>query len=51
MIKFMFSYPMTVGPDIFIFTALITLAVAFITVTSQTLRAAHANPVDSLKYE
>jgi putative ABC transport system permease protein len=51
MIKFMFSYPMTIGPDIFIFTALITLVVAFVTVTSQTLRAAHASPVDSLKYE
>jgi len=51
MIKFMFSYPMTIGADIFIFTALITLAVAFLTVTSQTLKAAHASPVDSLKYE
>ena len=51
MVKFMFSYPMTIGPDIFIVTALITLTVAFITVTSQTLRAAHANPADSLKYE
>ena len=32
-------------------TSVGTLLVAFITVTSQTLKAAHANPVDSLKYE
>jgi len=50
-IRFLFSYPMSIGADIFIFTAVVTLLVAFITVTSQTLKAAHANPVDSLKYE
>lgn len=51
MIQFMFSYPVTIGADIFIFTALVTLLVAFITVTSQTLKAAHASPAQSLKYE
>ncbi len=51
MIKQIFSYPVAIGPDIFVFTVLITMLVAFITVTSQTLKAAHSNPVDSLKYE
>lgn len=50
-IRFLFSYPISIGPDIFIFTAALTLLVAFITVTSQTFRAAYADPVDSLKYE
>jgi putative ABC transport system permease protein len=50
-IRFLFSYPMSIGLDIFIFTAFITLLVAFITVTSQTLKAAHADPVKCLKYE
>jgi putative ABC transport system permease protein len=50
-IKFMFSYPVKMGPDIFVITFLATLLVAFVTVTSQTLRAAQASPVQSLKYE
>jgi putative ABC transport system permease protein len=51
MIHFMFSYPVTIGADIFVVTALVTLLVAFITVTSQTLKAAQASPAQSLKYE
>jgi putative ABC transport system permease protein len=51
MIQFIFSYPVKIGANIFIFTALITLIVAFFTVTSQALKAAQANPVESLKYE
>jgi putative ABC transport system permease protein len=51
MIKFMFSYPVKMGADIFVVTILATLLVAFITVTSQTLRAAQASPAQSLKYE
>jgi len=51
MIQFIFSYPVKIGADVFIFTAVGTLLVAFFTVTSQTLKAAYANPVDSLKYE
>ena len=46
-----FSYPVTIGADIFIFTASVTLLVAFFTVTSQTLKAAQANPAESLKHE
>ncbi len=51
MIKFMFSYPVKIGADIFLVTFFATLIVAFITVTSQTLKAAQASPVQSLKYE
>ncbi len=51
MIKLIFSYPVKIGADIFVVTFLVTLMVAFITVTSQTLRAAQASPVQSLKYE
>ena len=50
-IRFFYAYPMTIGADIFIFTLLITVSIAFITVTSQALRAAQANPVEALKYE
>ena len=46
-----YAYPVDIGIDVFIFTFFITLLVAFFTVTSQTLKAASANPVDSLRYE
>ena len=39
------------GIGIFIFAASITLITAIIAVTSQTLKAARANPVEALKYE
>jgi len=39
------------GVGIFIFAAGITLITAIIAVTSQTLKAARANPVEALKYE
>jgi putative ABC transport system permease protein len=45
------SYPITLGIDIFVLTALLTLIISFITVISQSSRAAKANPVDSLKFE
>lgn len=51
MTRFLYSYPVDIGAGIFIFTTGITLLIAFITVSSQTLKAAHSNPVDSLKYE
>ena len=50
-VRFFYAYPMDIGADIFLFTFFITVLIAFITVTSQALRAAQANPVDSLKYE
>jgi len=51
MIQFIFVYPINIGADIFIITAIATLLIAFLTVTSQTLKAAQANPVDVLQYE
>ena len=51
MINFLYVYPIKIGIDIFILTAGITLIIAFMTITSQTLQAARANPADSLKYE
>ncbi|MCK5075790.1 MAG: ABC transporter permease, partial [Calditrichia bacterium] len=41
----------TLGADILIFTVLVTLITAVIAVSSQTWKAARANPVESLKYE
>jgi putative ABC transport system permease protein len=49
--RLIYAYPVDIGIDIFIFTFFITLLVAFFAVTSQTLKAASANPVDSLRYE
>ena len=51
MIQFLYAYPISIGFEIFFFTALITLIVAFITVSSQTLKTALINPIDSLRYE
>jgi putative ABC transport system permease protein len=51
MIRFIYAYPIVIGPGIFIVTVVLTLFVAFLTVSSQTIRSALANPVDSLKYE
>jgi putative ABC transport system permease protein len=49
--RFFYAYPMNIGPGIFMLTLLITVFIAFITVTSQTFRAAQANPAETLKYE
>jgi putative ABC transport system permease protein len=49
--QFLYAYPVDIGIDIFIFTFFITLLIAFFTVTSQTLKAAQTNPVESLRYE
>jgi putative ABC transport system permease protein len=46
-----FSYRTSVGISPFIVAALITLVVALLSVIFQTLRAATANPVHSLRYE
>lgn len=47
--KFAYRSKITIG--IFVLSALIGLAVAILTVSVQTLKAARANPVDSLKHE
>ncbi len=46
-----FAYRAEIRIWIFLFSAAIGLAVALFTVSLQTLRAARANPVDSLKHE
>jgi len=46
-----FAYRTSLHPWTFIGSALAALAIAFLTVSYQAVRAASANPVDSLKYE
>jgi putative ABC transport system permease protein len=46
-----YAYRAPVGAGLFVWGALAMLAVAALTVSAQTLRAARANPVDSLRYE
>jgi putative ABC transport system permease protein len=46
-----FAYQAGINLWIFFLSAAIALAVALITVSFQTFRAAHANPVNSLKHE
>jgi len=46
-----FAYRIGLGPGVFVLAALGALLVAVLTVATQTLRAASANPVDSLRYE
>ncbi|HEV2483634.1 MAG TPA: FtsX-like permease family protein [Puia sp.] len=46
-----FAYRTTIGADIFVFTALTALVVTLATIGFQAVRAARANPVDSLRSE
>jgi len=46
-----FAYKIPVGIEIFIFTSLITLFVALLTICLQSLKAAWSRPADSLRYE
>ena len=46
-----FSYRITIDWKIFMVTAVITMLIAIITVSSQAIKAALANPVNSLKNE
>jgi putative ABC transport system permease protein len=46
-----FAYRISVGGEIFLLSCGLTLIVAFLTVSFQTIKAATANPVDSLRYE
>jgi putative ABC transport system permease protein len=51
MIRFIYAYPVDIGIDIFIYTVSLITLIAFLTVSSQTLKAARSNPVNALKYE
>ena len=46
-----FAYHIELGTDIFIIAAVSAIGVALLTVTWQSLRAANANPIKSLRYE
>ncbi len=46
-----FAYRTLITPYIFVLSAVFALAIALMTVSLQTRRAAHANPVESLRYE
>jgi putative ABC transport system permease protein len=46
-----FAYRAPITPWVFILSTAFALIVALLTVSLQTLKAARANPVDSLKYE
>lgn len=51
LINFIYSYPITIGAGVFILCAILSLLVAFITVSAQTIKSALLNPADSLRYE
>jgi putative ABC transport system permease protein len=46
-----FAYRIEVGIIVFLLTGLATLTIAILSVAYQSIRAARANPVDSLRYE
>ncbi len=46
-----FAYRIPIGIHVFIFSALLTLIIALITVSYQSIKAAYTHPIDSLRYE
>jgi len=46
-----FAYRTALGPWIFLLTGIVTLIIAMMTIGIQSVKAATANPVDSLRYE
>jgi putative ABC transport system permease protein len=46
-----FAYRIRLGIEIFLLSGLLSLFLAFITVSYRVIKAASANPIDSLKYE
>jgi putative ABC transport system permease protein len=46
-----FAYRIDIGIDAFIFSALLVLIIALVTVSYQSIKTAFSNPVDSLRYE
>jgi len=53
MIRWMnnFVYKTSIGPVVFLMASGLTLLIAFATISFQTIKAALANPIDSLRYE
>jgi putative ABC transport system permease protein len=50
-LDFAYSQRIPLGIDIFIFALMVTFVAAVLAVISQILKAACANPVDTLRYE
>jgi putative ABC transport system permease protein len=46
-----FAYHIGLTIDVFVIAGLVTTGIALLTVTAQSLKAANANPIDSLRYE
>ena len=46
-----FAYRIHIGIDVLVLSATLALVISFSTISLQTIRAAKANPVDSLRYE
>ena len=46
-----FAYRTDLKLSMFIVAAILTGAITLLTVSSQTIKASYANPIDSLKYE
>jgi putative ABC transport system permease protein len=46
-----FAFRTSIGPGVFLLSGSLVLLIALLTVSAQSLRAARANPVDSLRYE
>lgn len=46
-----FAFRIGISPLMFILTVLATLAIAFLSVSIRAIKAAQANPIDSIRYE
>ena len=46
-----FAYHVSLGVDVFVIAALVSIVIALGTVTWQSLAAANANPIKALRYE
>jgi putative ABC transport system permease protein len=46
-----FAYRINLGWEIFVFSSILALMIAILTVSYQAIKAAVANPIESLRYE
>jgi putative ABC transport system permease protein len=46
-----FAYRTQIGVGVFVVAGIISLAIAFLTVSSQAMKASRTNPVDALRRE